>query len=90
MIAACRLAALAMAWMGEATGSTNCTRPRSALAAENQRSKVADLRLMLSLGPALGLYLYRGSPAGGRAEAMQLIEALPTPAIARGLDGLVC
>lgn len=63
--------------------------PRLRISAENQRTKVVDPRAMQPFGPALGFYLYRGNPAGGRAETVRLIEALPTPAGARGLDALV-
>lgn len=36
--------------------------------------------------PALALFLLRAAPSGGRPEAAFLLEALPSPATARGLD----
>jgi hypothetical protein len=55
------------------------------IAAENQRHKEVEASAPQPLSPALGLYLYRGSPTGGRAENIELVEALPTPLAARGL-----
>lgn len=55
------------------------------IAAENQRHKELEASAPQPLSPALGLYLYRGSPTGGRAEHIELVEALPTPLAARGL-----
>lgn len=55
------------------------------IAAENQRHKEVEASAPQPSSPALGLYLYRGSPTGGRAENIELVEALPTPPAARGL-----
>ena len=56
------------------------------MSAENQREKVMTPDARIPIGPSLGLFLYRGNPAGGRAESLWMIEGLPTPASARGLD----
>ena len=61
-------------------------RPRLQIATEAQRTKVMGGDVRIPIGPSLGYFLYRGSPAGGRAEAVWMIEALPNPAGARGLD----
>lgn len=47
--------------------------------AENQRRRTIDGNAPAPRQPALGVYLYRGDPAGGPAEAVQTIEALPNP-----------
>ncbi|MGH8077675.1 MAG: hypothetical protein ACREPE_10165, partial [Lysobacter sp.] len=38
--------------------------------------------------PAIGLYMLRAAPHGGRAENVLLIEALPSPRDALGLEGV--
>lgn len=55
------------------------------MSAENQRRKTVNPDAPMPIAPAMGLFLYRGNPAGGRGEAVQLVEALPNPAGARGL-----
>lgn len=57
--------------------------------AENQRRKtVLDSPMDLPVTPALSLFLLRGDPQGGRPEAALVIEALPSPNAARGLEAL--
>ena len=56
------------------------------MSAENQREKIVAPDARIPIGPSLGLFLYRGNPEGGRAEAAWMVEGLPTPASARGLD----
>lgn len=56
------------------------------LATEAQRTKIMADDARIPLGPSLGFFLYRGNPEGGRAEGVWMIEALPNPAGARGLD----
>lgn len=56
------------------------------ISAENQREKILAPNSPVPVAPSLGLFLYRANPAGGRAEAVSMIEGLPTPASARGLD----
>lgn len=53
--------------------------PRLEISAEKQRTKQAAPDTPTPTNPALGLYLYRGAPGGGRPESLHLIEALPTP-----------
>ena len=67
------------------TGSAE-PRPRLEVANEAQRTKTVAHDARIPLGPSLGYFLYRGNPAGGRAEGVWMIEALPNPAGARGLD----
>ena len=43
---------------------------------------------MRAAQPALGIYLYRGDPDGGRAESIQTIEALPNPLNTFGIKAL--
>ena len=61
-------------------------RPRLQIATEAQRTKIMGGDARIPLGPSLGLFLYRGNPAGGRADGLWMIEALPNPAGARGLE----
>lgn len=61
-------------------------RPRLQIATEAQRTKVMGNDARIPLGPSLGLFLYRGNPAGGRADGLWMIEALPNPAGARGIE----
>lgn len=69
------------------SGSASVGAPSHGLeiTAENQRRKEVEASAPQPVSPALGLYLYRGSPTGGRAENIVLVEALPTPLAARGL-----
>ena len=55
------------------------------ITADNQRHKEVEASAPQPVSPAAGLYLYRGSPTGGRAENVVLVEALPAPLAARGL-----
>lgn len=56
------------------------------ISAQNQRSKKLFGDTMQPSGPAMGLYLYKGSPKGGRGEQVRLIEGWPGPMAAHGLD----
>lgn|GEM_PF-2028270 len=57
--------------------------------AENQRRKTRfDSPMDLPVTPALTLFLLRGNPQGGRPESSLVIEALPSPSAARGLEAL--
>ncbi|MBN6113354.1 hypothetical protein [Xanthomonas bonasiae] len=57
--------------------------------AENQRRKtVLDSPMDLPVTPALSLFLLRGDPQGGRPESALVVEALPSPNAARGLEAL--
>lgn len=57
--------------------------------AENQRRKtVLDSPMDLPVTPALSLFLMRGDPQGGRPESALVLEALPSPNAARGLEAL--
>lgn len=38
--------------------------------------------------PGMALYVLRADPAGGRPEAVTLLEALPSPDKVTGLDGI--
>lgn len=67
------------------SGSSGAPGEGLQISAENQRRKEVQPEVPQPLSPAMGLYLYRGAPAGGRAENIQLIEALPAPIAARGL-----
>lgn len=58
------------------------------ISAQNQRSKTVFGDTMQPSGPAMGLYIYKGSPKGGRGEQVRLIEGWPTPMAAHGLDSL--
>lgn len=64
-------------------------RPRLQLATESQRTRIMGDDVRTPIGPSLGLFLYRGNPAGGRAEGVWVIEALPSPVRARGLEAQV-
>lgn len=67
------------------TGESAGLAPR----AENQRRKtVRDSPMDLPVTPALTLFLLRGNPQGGRPESSLVIEALPSPSAARGLEAL--
>lgn len=57
--------------------------------AENQRRRTLDGRVPTPRQPALGIYLFRGDPAGGQAESVQTIEALPNPAKTFGMKAMV-
>lgn len=70
----------------DSQGTQSGRGPVLEISAENQRSKTMEGNMPAPQSPALGLYLYRGAPQGGRAEALWVIEALPTPRSARGLD----
>ena len=61
-------------------------RPVLQLATEGQRTKIMADDARIPIGPSLGFFLYRGNPEGGRAEGVWMIEALPNPAGARGLE----
>ncbi len=67
------------------SGSAGASEHGLQISAENQRVKEVQADAPQPVSPAVGLYLYRGSPAGGRAENVELIEALPTPSATRGL-----
>ena len=67
-------------------GSATWNSSKLQMSAESQREKVMAPDARIPIGPSLGLFLYRGNPAGGRAESLWMIEGLPTPASARGLD----
>lgn len=67
-------------------GTATWSSSKLQMSAENQREKIMAPDARVPLGPSLGLFLYRGNPAGGRAESLWMIEGLPTPASARGLD----
>ena len=56
------------------------------ISAQNQRSKTVFGDTMQPSGPAMGLYIYRGSPKGGPGEQVRLIDGWPTPMGAHGLD----
>jgi hypothetical protein len=56
------------------------------ISAQNQRSKTVLGDTMQPSGPAMGLYIYKGSPKGGRGEQVRLIEGWPAPMAAHGLD----
>jgi len=68
-----------------ASGSTVASGEGLQISAENQQRKEILPDAPQPFSPAMGLYLYRGAPAGGRAENIELIEALPAPLAARGL-----
>lgn len=53
--------------------------------AENQRRKTIGADVPQPRQPALGLFLYRGNPNGGRAESVDVVEILPLPVSAFGL-----
>ena len=72
------------AW-NPAGASTDASGNGLQISAENQHRKEIRPDAPQPSSPAMGLYLYRGAPAGGRAENIELIEALPTPPAARGL-----
>lgn len=57
--------------------------------AENQRTRTLDPDDPAPRQPAMGVYLYRGDPAGGRAEAVQTIETLPNPMQTFGMKAIV-
>lgn len=61
-------------------------RPRLEITTESQRTKEMDPGARIPMGPSLGYFLYRGDPAGGRASGIWLIEALPSPGSAVGLQ----
>jgi hypothetical protein len=67
-------------------GSASWKSSKLQMSAENQREKIMTPDARIPIGPSLGLFLYRGNPEGGRAESLFMIEGLPTPAAARGLD----
>lgn len=67
------------------SGSAGAPSQGLEISAENQRRKEVEANAPQPVSPALGLYLYRGAPTGGRAENIELVEALPTPLAARGL-----
>lgn len=54
--------------------------------AENQRQRTLDASVPMPRQPAMGVYLYRGNPQGGRAESVETIEALPNPMKTFGLE----
>ncbi|MET0580430.1 MAG: hypothetical protein ABWZ08_00480 [Pseudoxanthomonas sp.] len=56
------------------------------ISAQNQRSRKVFGDTMQPSGPAMGLYIYKGSPKGGRGEQVRLVEGWPTPMAAHGLD----
>ena len=56
--------------------------------AENQRRRTIDGSTAQPRQPALGLFLVRGNPAGGPAEAVETIESLPNPMKTFGLKGM--
>lgn len=56
--------------------------------AQNQKQRTLEPGTAVARQPALGVYLYRGRPQGGRAEAVETIEALPYPMNAFGLKAL--
>ncbi|WFC41352.1 hypothetical protein [Pseudoxanthomonas sp. SE1] len=56
------------------------------IAAENQREKFIAPDARIPLGPSFAFFLYRANPEGGRGEVVTMIEGLPTPASARGLE----
>jgi hypothetical protein len=67
-------------------GSEGEGRPHLQIATDAQRTKTMGGDVRIPIGPSLGYFLYRGSPAGGRADGVWMIEALPNPAGARGLE----
>jgi hypothetical protein len=56
------------------------------ISAQNQRSKAVFGDTMQPSGPSMALYIYRGSPEGGRGERVRLVDGWPAPMAAHGLD----
>lgn len=56
--------------------------------AENQSRRSLEGSVPVARQPAMGIYLYRGTPGGGRAEAVETVETLPNPMKTFGLKAL--
>ena len=89
--------ALVQGWFGELLAARGKQLDRMLAYAreadESHDATIADTHQAAQLNrvprkPALGLYLLRLSPGGGRPESVLLIEALPTPSAVLGLEGM--